>query len=52
MKIFKPIIFYEVHNAKERESLEILKMLGYYILSKPGDMYIAVPQNKHKQFIS
>lgn len=41
IKRHKPVIFFEVHNAKERKALEMLNNLGYNIMEKPGDMYIA-----------
>lgn len=43
IKRYKPVIFFEVHNVKERGALKLLRKLGYDIIEKPGDMYIAFP---------
>lgn len=43
IKRYKPAVFFEVHSIKERKALELLRTLGYNIIEKPGDMYIALP---------
>ncbi|MGC9108327.1 MAG: FkbM family methyltransferase, partial [Infirmifilum sp.] len=46
IKKYRPIIFYEVHNHHEKNTIEALSTLSYQIIEEPGDMYILIPSTK------
>ena len=40
---YKPIIFFEVHNTSEKQTIRKLKRRGYEVIERNGDMYILLP---------
>jgi hypothetical protein len=44
----KPIIFFEVHNKSEEDTIKELARRGYKVIREPGDMYVLVPVNTHR----
>jgi hypothetical protein len=42
--IYKPIIFFEVHNNSERIAVRRLKRIGYITVKRRGEMYIMLPR--------
>lgn len=45
----KPIIFFEVHNELEGQALEVLRALGYDLVTRDGRV-IAIPQTRARRF--
>jgi len=45
----KPIIFFEVHDELEGQALEVLRALGYDLVTRDGRV-IAIPQIRVRRF--
>ncbi|MEM1646603.1 MAG: FkbM family methyltransferase [Ignisphaera sp.] len=45
----KPIIFLEVHNELEKQALNLLRTLGYDLVTKSGRT-VAIPQTRARRF--
>lgn len=43
---YKPIIFFEVHNAFEKQAVRELRRRGYEVVERGGDMYICYPHTR------